>query len=247
MLKRVMKNARWQNMRSLPDLGLVFHKSYRRSVHHLLCEKPSVTETLQEESKPKKKTISQPKVNETPQDNPLTNKIWNKDSIMAAVESVLFCSSDAVTIDQISEILLIPTSVIWNAIDELEERYDADYHGVMIIKKDDYISIVPKESLHPYLIKVAMLHKRPRFSLAHKEVLALVAYKQPITRKEIEDLRGARSDHAIEKMLSYGLIQRSDETPARYTTTDLFAEVFGTRPEDLIPKKTDAIEVPLVI
>ena len=142
MQKRAKKIARWQSIKSHAELKLCFHKSHQRSLHHLLYAKSSLKAPKISKTEKKQKQVKYIKPESIKPEEVLQHKISSKDTISAAVESVLFCSSDAVTIDEIAGILLLPTSVIWNAVDELENRYNERDRGVMIIKKDDYISIV---------------------------------------------------------------------------------------------------------
>jgi len=163
----------------------------------------------------------------------------SKDRLPAVIESVLFVADEAVDVSLLAKALRRPTAEIENALSELEQRCAAG--GVRLQRTGDSVQLVTAPDAGPYVERFLGLETRQRLSSAALESLAIIAYKQPMTRAGVEQVRGVNSDGAIASLLARGLIEEVGKAPgpgrpALLGTTLRFLEHFGlSRPQDLPP------------
>jgi segregation and condensation protein B len=148
-----------------------------------------------------------------------------------ALESFLFVSSSPVQISQIKEMLGIEDQSIENAIGELKSKYENGNSGLRIIEVAGGYRLSTAPEVAPYL-KKWFKNQKPRLSRASLETLSIIAYRQPVTRSEVESIRGVNVEGALGTLLERGLIRitgRRDTVgrPILYGTTRLFLEHFG--------------------
>ncbi|MCL2767844.1 MAG: SMC-Scp complex subunit ScpB [Synergistaceae bacterium] len=150
------------------------------------------------------------------------------------IEAVLFVASTQVSERELSETLAVPTREISAALLELQEHLAKHAHGIelqniagawQLVTNPHYAEIIS-------LFRDVSERQRVRISKASVETLAIIAYNQPVTRSEVEEIRSVRSESVIETLLSHGLIKmagrkKSVGSPWLYRTTDRFLEVFG--------------------
>ncbi len=153
-------------------------------------------------------------------------------SLNAIVEAMLFVADGPMTVDRLSELLPeYDRAAIRITLQELRDGYDARHAGIHLVEVAGGWQLRTGTALMPYLTRLVK-GKPPRFSPSALETLAIVAYRQPITRQEIEYLRGVDSGAVIKSLLEKRLIKimGKKEIPGRpiiYGTTREFLEVFS--------------------
>jgi len=162
----------------------------------------------------------------------------NKDP-KSIIESILFVAEKPVSIKELASVSAFMLTDIQNALKELMKEYEK--RGIKLIRKGDYFSFVSDPSNAK--IVSAYLNEELRHDLSEQalETLAIITYKQPITRIEIENLRGVNSESLIRSLLIRGLVcevGRKDAVgrPILYGTTMEFIQYFGLLSEEEIPK-----------
>ena len=120
------------------------------------------------------------------------------------------------------------------------ERYEKEDRGIRIIELEDSFQLCTKKEMYEYLIRVAKQPKRYALTDVLLETLSIVAYKQPVTKLEIEKIRGVKSDHAVNKLVEYGLIEETGrlDAPGRpllFGTTEEFLRRFSVQSLDDLP------------
>jgi len=166
--------------------------------------------------------------------------------LKAVVEGLLFASGDeGMTFKQLSKILDVTVSAADQLIEELKSDYEHTDRGLMIMKDNDVIHLTTKPEHSGYFKKLLETPQSSRLSQAALEALAIIAYRQPITRTEIEEIRGVKSDGPVQTLLNRSLIEEMGrkETvgrPTLFRTTKDFLTFFGlTSLEELPPLPED--------
>lgn len=148
------------------------------------------------------------------------------------LEGLLFLSGDeGISMNQLLATLELEEAEISTAIDEIMKYYMEDARGIELVHFGGVYKFVSKESIHPYAEKLFSSTKMATLSPAATETLAIIAYKQPITRTEIEEIRGVGCDMMIRKLLARNLVKecgRSDAAgrPFLYEVTPEFMDSF---------------------
>ncbi|MCR4896018.1 MAG: SMC-Scp complex subunit ScpB [Lachnospiraceae bacterium] len=164
----------------------------------------------------------------------------NEDKKLSILEGVLFSMGESVSLSRLSEMLEIGKSETRDLLDRLEEKYEDTDRGIHLVWLEDNVQLCTKPELYDYLVKLTK--NAPRFTLTDTvlETLSIIAYKQPITRVQIEKIRGVSCDHAINKLLEYDLIKelgRLDAPghPLLFGTTEQFLRSFGVSSLEELP------------
>lgn len=162
------------------------------------------------------------------------------DEIYAAIEAVLFTMGESVEVSVIAKAIGQDVGTTTRIMHNLIDRYESQERGIKIIELGDCYQMCTKPETYEYIIRVATQPKKQVLTDVILETLAIVAYKQPITRQEIESIRGVSCDHAINKLVEYGLIEEVGrlEAPGRpilFGTTENFLRSFGVRNVDELP------------
>lgn len=158
----------------------------------------------------------------------------------AQIEAILFTMGEAVEADRIAQALGHDLDTIRRVIRNMMDRYDAADRGIQIIELNDSFQMSTKPTMYESIIKIAHVPKKHVLTDVLLETLSIVAYKQPITRQEIEAIRGVSCDHAINKLIEYrliGEIGRLDAPgrPILFGTTEDFLRNFGLASLDELP------------
>ncbi len=158
----------------------------------------------------------------------------------AAAEAILFAMGDAVALSTIANALEITEKEAKLILQRLQDRYREDNSGLQLIALEDAYQLCTKISQYEYLIRVAKQPKRQVLTDVALETLSIVAYRQPVTRAEIEKIRGVSCEHAINRLVDYGLIREVGrlEAPGRpilFGTTEEFLRCFGVSSTDDLP------------
>ena len=162
------------------------------------------------------------------------------DKMYAAIEAILFTMGESVETSKIAAAIEqdIPTTV--KLIHRLMERYDKQDRGIKIIELGDSFQLCTKAETYEYIIRVASQPKKQVLTDVLLETLSIIAYKQPITKQEIEGIRGVSCDHAVNKLVEYGLAKElgrldAPGRPMLFGTTEDFLRSFGVQSIDELP------------
>ena len=161
-------------------------------------------------------------------------------NLKAVLEGLLFvCGDEGLSKKQISAILEINEEESLNLINQLVSDYEDDSRGIRIEFFGDYLKLVTKKEYKEYLKKLVP-DEEDFLTQSNLETLAIIAYNQPITRSQIEEVRGVSSTHIIRKLLIRNLIQEvgRSELPGRpilYGTSDFFLDYFGISSLEQLP------------
>lgn len=167
-------------------------------------------------------------------------EISSKPKIKSAIESLLFVSGDPLTIKDLSNTLDVSTKIIKSILDEMQREYDEEKRGIKLISINGEYQLVTKADNSDYIQKLLKKNKRQSLSQASLESLAIIAYKQPITRVDIDEIRGVKSESALQRLLEKDLIKEVGrlEVPGRpilFGTTEEFLRQFGLRELNELP------------
>lgn len=156
----------------------------------------------------------------------------NKQQTIAAIEAVLFASGDPISIDRLSQTFEIKPEEVESHINELEKKYEDGKNGFYVVRLENTYQLVTREEFAPYIKKAFDIKRRTPLSSAALEVLAVIAYNQPITRAFIEQVRGVDCSGVVTTLVEKGLIEERGrlELPGRpllYGTTKTFLRSFS--------------------
>jgi len=159
-------------------------------------------------------------------------------SLVARVESLLFVADEPVPAGRLASALEVSEAEIEAALEQLEHEYQA--RGVRLQRKGDRVQMVSAPEAASYIERFLGLELTTRLSPAALEVLAIVAYRQPITRAQIEAIRGVSCDAVLRTLVSRGLLEevgRLEQAgrPILYATTFQFLQYLGLRSLEELP------------
>ena len=157
----------------------------------------------------------------------------------AVVEAVLFTMGKSVELRQLAIATGQSEEETRQAVERLKARYDKEERGMEIIELEDSYQMCTRTGFYENLIRVAASPKKQVLSEVVLETLS-IAYKQPVTKMEIEKIRGVKSDHAVNRLVEYNLVQevgRLDAPghPALFATTEEFLRRFGIGSTENLP------------
>lgn len=153
--------------------------------------------------------------------------------LKAITEGLLFASGDeGVTFKQLLDVLDLPEETIQHILKELRYEYEHTERGIRLMQLNDTFYLTTKPEHSKYFRKLLATPQTHKLSQAALETLAIIAYEQPITRVEIEDIRGVKSDRPIQTLLARALIEevgRRDTVgrPILFATSKEFLTYFG--------------------
>lgn len=158
----------------------------------------------------------------------------------AVVEAVLFTMGKSVELRQLAIATGQSEEETRQAVERLKARYDKEERGMEIIELEDSYQMCTRTGFYENLIRVAASPKKQVLSEVVLETLSIIAYKQPVTKMEIEKIRGVKSDHAVNRLVEYNLVQevgRLDAPghPALFATTEEFLRRFGIGSTENLP------------
>lgn len=166
----------------------------------------------------------------------------------AVIEAVLFTMGDSVETDKLAVAIEQDAETTKKIIHNMMDKYEAAGRGIKIIELEDAFQLCTKAEYYENLIKVASQPRKYQLTDVLLETLSIIAYKQPITKLEIEKIRGVSSDHAVNKLVEYNLVcevGRLDAPgrPMLFGTTEEFLRAFGVQSvEDLPTVSADLVE-----
>jgi len=164
------------------------------------------------------------------------------------IEGLLFASGDeGMSLKQIARIIDLSEKEVAHLLEELRFDYEDKNRGIMLMQSNEIYHLTTKPEHSEYYKKYMENPRSSRMSQAVLETLAIIAYRQPITRAEIEEIRGVNSDYAVQSLLARSLIEKAGRKdtvgrPVLFKTTKEFLTYFGLSSlDDLppLPEKTD--------
>ena len=158
----------------------------------------------------------------------------------STLEAVLFAAGDAVSIDRLCEVLELPRETVLEAARELSSRYDFEQRGLMLRRIADKLQLCSRPMYAEAVRRVTETRKNASLSPAALEVLTIIAYRQPVTRAFIDQLRGVDSGGTLSSLAEKQMIEEAGrlEVPGRpilYRTTEHFIQAFALESLDDLP------------
>ena len=152
----------------------------------------------------------------------------------AAIEAVLFAEGDAVELARIAYAVEQDEETCRKLLRDMELRYREADRGIRLVELDGAWQLCTKKEYYDTLIRIEITAKKPRLTDIMLETLAIIAYKQPVTRLAIEQIRGVKSDHAVNRLIEYDLVREVGRVdapgrPVLLGTTEEFLRQFGLR------------------
>ena len=158
----------------------------------------------------------------------------------AIIEAILFTMGESVELSKIAEVIELDKKETKAIIEEMMEEWNASDRGVSIIELDGAYQMCTRTEMYEYLIKIAKQPKHRVLTDVLLETLSIIAYKQPVTKAEIEKIRGVSCDHAVSKLVEYNLVGElgrldAPGRPLLFGTTEEFLRSFGVNSIDNLP------------
>ena len=166
------------------------------------------------------------------------------DKMLGALEAVLFAAGEPLTVAELAQCLQLDKPQVWELLSHLEQSYEEEARGLMLRQVADGYQLVTKP-VHYNVVSNLGRKKEVKLTNAAMETLAIIAFKQPITKQEIEHIRGVRIEKIMSKLLEMELIRelgRKDTIgrPILYGTTDTFLQCFGLNDISDLPELPEA-------
>ena len=169
----------------------------------------------------------------------------------AAVEALLFVAGDeGLSLEEIASILSCSTQHAYRLLMQLQKEYDSSAErGLMLLEVGEQYQLATKKEYAEVIKSYAISPLSTNLSQAALETLAIIAYKQPLTRMEIDEIRGVQTSGALQKLTLRGLIEEKGrvEGPGRailYGTSRYFLDYFGLKKLSELPKISDLVQEP---
>ncbi|MFZ5965815.1 MAG: SMC-Scp complex subunit ScpB [Bacillota bacterium] len=164
--------------------------------------------------------------------------------VKSAIEAMLFIWGDPLHVKSIADTLDLPAEYVRKCMIDMKKEYEKEGRGIQIIEVNNSFQFCTNSDYYEYIQHLCTPMQSKGLTQAALEVLAIVAYKQPITRHEIEGIRGVKSDKALNTLLEKELVcetGRLEKTgrPILYGTTDTFLKSFGLSNIDELPEIED--------
>ncbi|MCR4608834.1 MAG: SMC-Scp complex subunit ScpB [Eubacterium sp.] len=162
------------------------------------------------------------------------------ENVPGALEAALFAVGEAIEVSKLAAAMGVSEKDVLGAYETLQKKYEDENSGIRIVRLDDKLQLCSKNEYYDVLIRLVNMPKKHILTDVLLETLSIVAYKQPVTRLEIEQIRGVSCTHAINKLIEYSLITEvgrldAPGKPILFGTTDDFLRSFGISSMDELP------------
>lgn len=170
--------------------------------------------------------------------------------IKSVIGGLLFLAGDdGLETKQIAQVLDADKETVKTLMEEVRAVYGDDQHGFELVEIAGTYKFMTKPQLTPYIQRLIESSNKSTLSQAALETLAIIAYKQPITRMEIEDIRGVKADRTLQTLSMHALVKETGRAEGAgrailYGTTDEFMEYFGLRSLEELPPFPDELDQP---
>lgn len=166
--------------------------------------------------------------------------------LTSIIESLLFVASEPMAARDLTKVISeqsaeVSIKDVRAALEELSQKYALENSGLSLLRMEDHYEIISKSENNLYVEQLTVKRKKKTLTQASLEVISIIAYKQPITKVEIDEIRGVKSDGVISNLLELGLIMEKGRLdrigkPILYGTTDRFLREFGIESIKALPK-----------
>ena len=158
----------------------------------------------------------------------------------SAIEAILFTMGDSVELGKIASAIEHDEETTRKIVHQMMDKYQAEDRGIQIVELEDSFQLCTKKQNYDYLIRIAKQPRRYVLTDVLLETLSIIAYIQPVTKLEVEKIRGVKSDHAVNKLVEYNLaceVGRLDAPgkPILFGTTEEFLRRFSIQSVDDLP------------
>jgi len=148
------------------------------------------------------------------------------------IEAILFVSGESVGVPELAQALELSEMETIHAVELLQKEYESQTRGITLKRYGDHLKLETRAEYAPYVERLLQPVQRQTLSQAAMETLAVIAYRQPTTKGDIELVRGVKCDYSVQSLLNKGLIKEVGRKealgrPILYATTDMFLEHFG--------------------
>jgi segregation and condensation protein B len=157
------------------------------------------------------------------------------------IEAILFVAGEPVTLTDLAHALDLTVSELIPALDQLKDEYDLDRRGLRLNRFGESVQLSIRPDYAPYIERLLQPVQKQSLSQAAMETLSIVAYRQPVTKTEIEAVRGVKCDYSVTSLLNKGLIEEAGRReslgrPIQYATTEKFLQHFGIESLNELPE-----------
>lgn len=164
----------------------------------------------------------------------------NRQKEKAILEAILFTMGESVEIERLATVIEKDRKYTKELLLEMKEEFEGKECGITLMELEESFQMCTKAEMYEYLIKIAKTPRKYVLTDTLLETLSIVAYKQPVTKLEIEKIRGVKSDHAVNRLVEYNLVQEvgrldAPGRPALFATTEEFLRRFGIGSREELP------------
>ena len=161
--------------------------------------------------------------------------------LLRAIEAVLFASGEPMSVDRLAQVLEIDEETAMNLVEKLADKIEESGSALQIVRMEDKYQLCTRSEYAGYIRSALELRRNTPLSPAAMEVLAIVAYTEPVTKNLIESVRGVDCSGVVSSLLVKGLIKECGRLdlpgrPMLYKTSDLFLRCFGIESLSQLPK-----------
>ena len=162
-------------------------------------------------------------------------------SYKSIIEAILFTMGKSVDLEKIAAAIELENDETKRYIEELAEEYRENERGMQIMELDGAYQMCTSQNTYEYLIHIAKQPKKHVLTDVLLETLSIIAYKQPVTKAEIEKIRGVSCDHSVSKLVEYNLVEElgrldAPGRPMLFGTTEEFLRSFGIHSLEELPE-----------
>lgn len=159
----------------------------------------------------------------------------------AALEAILFTMGEAVETKRLAEAIGETPEKTRELLEKLRTGWEKEHRGVNLISLEDSWQMCTRPEFYDYLIRIAKAPKKYTLTDTLLETLSIIAYKQPVTRLDVEKIRGVNCDHAINRLVEYNLVEElgrldAPGRPLLFGTTEQFLRSFGVGSLEELPE-----------
>jgi len=170
-----------------------------------------------------------------------------KSRYFSIIEALLFVSGEALSLKNVASIIECSEEYTLNLLRELRIKYEEEERGIILINTKDEYMLATKSENSDFIHKLLKTNSRQSLSKAALETLAIIVYRQPITRIQVDEIRGVKSDKAFQTLLERNLIKESGRKkvpgrPIMYVTTEEFLKNFGLENLEAMPSLEEFLE-----
>ena len=163
-----------------------------------------------------------------------------QDKVKGILEAILFTMGESVPIGRLAEVMEMDAEELRRVLTQMQEDYQQDSRGLTLIELEDAWQICTKIETYEYVRKLVSQPKKRSLTDVMLETLSIIAYKQPVTKQEIEAIRGVKCDFAVNKLVEYNLVKELGRKntigrPIVFGTTEEFLRCFGVSSIEDLP------------